>query len=311
MKKLTILLIFIAIFSCSNRKSNKIDSESEINKEIKEEPLKNEVTLDSIQNQKIKIKDEPFLIADILIKFFNSEEYYITLSFKNQYSDSITNVIKNSFGETVFKNELESRVIIPDNIAQKYFSTDGIDKLIVINKEQIVIDTISRKNYEFYDASIESSYIATYETQNQLSDSIMVISTNSGQHLNLNKVPKPISDLVQKEKLLKNIQQEYDEIFSQNSMIYKSDTISILSLGNYSKPENYLYLYKNGNLTDSIVNDYLAVSSLTAIPLATENELTYIYEGFKPDTDWFWSGLMGIDLKNWKFKIYERNRIKR
>ncbi|QDO94259.1 hypothetical protein FNB79_09845 [Formosa sediminum] len=290
---------------------NKTDLESEINKEIKEETSKNEVTLDSIQNQKIKTKDEPFLLVDILTKFYNSEEYYITLSFKNKYSDSIANIINNSYQETVFRNELESRVKIPDNIAEKYFSTDGIDRLIVINKEQIIIDTISRKNYEFYDASIESSYIATYETQNQLSDSIIVISTNSAKHLNLNKVPKPISDLIKNEKLLKNIQHEYHEIFSQNSLIYKSDTISILSFGNYSKPENYLYLYKNGNLTDSIVNDYLAVSSLKAIPLATENELTYIYEGFKPDTDWLWSGLIGIDLKNWKLKLYERNRIKR
>jgi hypothetical protein len=72
-----------------------------------------------------------------------------------------------------------------------------------------------------------------------------------------------------------------------------------------------LHLYKNGNLTDSITNDYLAVSALMAIPLATESELTYVYSGFKPDTDWLWNGLMGIDLKNWKLVLYEENRIKR
>ncbi|WBL23797.1 hypothetical protein [Zunongwangia sp. HRR-M8] len=311
MKNLTVFLIFILVLSCNSKKSNKTDLKSEIEKTIKEKSLKNKITLDSFQIQVTEPKNEPFLFADVLIKFNNSNEYYITLSFENQYSDSIANIIQNSFGKTVFKNELESRVEIPENIAQKYFSTAGLDKLIVINKEQIVIDTIYRKNYEFYDASMESSYVATYESPNQLGDSIMVISINSSYYLNLTKVPEPHSDLVKKEKLLKSVQQHYDEIFSRNSMIYKSDTISILSFGKYAKPENYLYLYKNGNLTDSIINDYLAVYSLTGIPLGTENELTYIYEGFKPDTDLFWIGLIGIDLENWKFKIYERNRIKR
>lgn len=311
MKNLTIFLIFVTILSCNDKKSIETDLKREIDKTIKEESLKNKVTLDSIQSQKIELKNEHFIFADVLIKFNNSNEYYITLSFKNQYSDSIVNIIENSFGETVFKNELESRVKIPENNAQKYFFTDGLDKLIVINKEQIAIDTISRQNYEFYDALMKSSYIATYETPNQLGDSIIVISTNSSGYLNLNKVPEPISDLVQNEKLLKHVKHDYDEIFSETSIVYKSDTISVLSFGNYSKSENYIHLYKNGNLKDSIISDYMAISSLTAIPLATENELTYIYSGFKPDTDWLWSGLMGIDLKNWRLKIYERNRIKR
>jgi len=311
MKNLTIFIIFVLILSCNDKKSNETDFKPEIDKIVVEKTLKNKVTLDSIQSQKTEPKNESFLFADVLLKFNNSNEYYITLSFGNQYSDSIDNIVQNSFGKTVFKNELESRVEIPENITQKYFSTDGLDKLIVINKEQIVVDTISRKNYEFYDSSMESSYVATYESPNQLGDSIMVISTNSSDNLNLSKVPEPISDLVQIEKLLKNFKYDYDEIFSQTSIIYKSDTISVLSFGNYSKPKNYLHLYRNGNLKDSIVNDYMAISSLTAIPLATENELTYIYSGFQPDTDWLWSGLMGIDLKNWKFKLYESNRMKR
>lgn len=308
---LTLILIFISFLNCNNKKSSKIKLESQTYNSNNSDSLKSNKIYDTIQNEKIEINNQSLLLAEILTKFYYSKDYYIPLSLKNQYSDSIAQIIENSYGETIFKNDLESRVKIPEDVAQKYFSTNGLNKLIVINKNQDVIDTISIKNYEFYDTSIESSYIATYEVPNHLGDSLIVISTNANDNIKLNKTSKPISYLKQKKNILENIKSDYDKIFSQTTIINKSDTISVLSFGNYSKFKNYLYLYKNGHLTDSIINDYMAVSSLTAIPLATEKELTYIYSGFKPDTDWLWNGLIGIDLKNWKLKFYKNNRIER
>lgn len=313
MKKihLIIILIFITVISCNEKKSNQIKQKSEINKNAKGDSIKSEKTKDSIQIQKIEIKIDSLILVDILTKFYYNKDYYISLSFKNQYSDSIARIIDNSFGETIFENDMESRIKIPSYIAEKYFSANGLDKLIIINKDQEIIDTISRKNYEFYDASIESSYVATYEIPYDLGDSLIVISTNVNDYLKLNKTSQPTSNFEYDKRILQNNISDYDEIFSQTTIINKSDTISVLSFGNYSEYKNYLYLFKNGNLKDSIINDYMAISSLTAIPLATENELTYIYSGFKPDTDWLWNGLMGIDLINWKFKLYDRNRIER
>ncbi len=309
MKNLILLSILISIVSCNRNKSNDTKYKSEAKKAIQADSFRN--SLDSIKDHEMEIELNSSVLVDVLTKFEDTNEYYIALGFKNQYSDSIVNIVEKTHGETIFQNELESRVRVPDTIAQKYFSTNGLDQLIVFNKKQAVIDTISLSRYEFYSGAIESGYVATYGITNQLDEVNIAISTNTIDALKLKKVPEPISIPSQNLELLKNRPYDFDEIFSQTSIRYKSDTITVISFGNYSKSENYLHLYKNGNLTDSITNDYLAVSALMAIPLATESELTYVYSGFKPDTDWLWNGLMGIDLKNWKLVLYEENRIKR
>lgn len=311
MKKihLIIIIFFISIISCNDKKTNQIEEKSEINKKkSKNDTIKSERINDTFQ--KNEIKENSLVLADILTKFYYNKDYYISLNYKNEYSDSITQIIENSFGEKIYDNNQVSRVKIPANIAEKYFSTNGLDKLIIINEDQEVIDTIIRKNYEFYHGIIESHCVATYEIPYNLGDSIIAISTNV-DGLRLNKTSQPTTNLEYNKRMLQDNVFDYDEIYSQTTITNKSDTISVLSIGNYSNYKNYLYLIKNGNLTDSIINDYMAVSSLKAIPLATENELTYIYSGFKPDTDWLWNGLLGIDLINWKFNLYEGNRIKR
>lgn len=293
-----IIASFIFIVNCNDKKSIQVNRKIEIKENVIDDSIKNEIINDSL------------VLVEVITKFNENKDYYIPLSYKFEYSDSIDRIIQNSFGEKIFQNDIETRTKIPNYIAEKYFLVNGLDKLILINKDQEIVDTIFRKNYEFYDAPIESFYVSTYESSKDLGDSLIALSSNV-RDLKLKKTYQPTSILDYNKQILQKFKFDYDQIFSHTTIVKKSDTISILSFGNYAKYENYLYLFINGNLKDSIINDYMAVSSLTAVPLATENELTYIYSGFKPDTDWLWNGLLGIDLINWKFKLYENNRIKR
>lgn len=303
-----VILTFIFIISCRDRKSNQIQQNSKV---------QNKTILDTLNKEKInnliqqnEIKNDTLLLVEILNKFYDNNDYYISLSYKNEYSDSLNKIIMKAHGEKIFENSLESRYKISANKAVRYFSTNGLDTLVIIDKDQKVIDTITRKNYEFYQGTIESQYVATYEFPNNLVDSMIAISTNV-KDLKLNLTPQPYTSSRYKDIILRDNSFDYDKIYSHSTIINKSDTISILSFRNYSNYKNHLYLIKNGKLMDSIINDYMAVSSLRAVPLATKYEFTYLYTGFKPDTDWIWTGLMGIDLVNWKFNLYENNRIKR
>lgn len=240
------ITIFILLFNCNDKKSIQINQKFEIKDIVIDDSIKNEIINDSL------------ILVEVFTKFYNNNDYYIPLSYKFEHSDSIDSILQNSFGEKIFQNDMESRTIIPKDIAEKYFFVNGLDKLIIIDKNQEIKDTIIRKNYEFYDAAIESFYVSTYESTKDLGDSLIVFSSNVND-LNLIKSPQPTSNLEYNNQLLQKYKFDYDQIFSQTTIVNKADTISILSFGNYTKYENYLYLFQNGNLRDSIVNDYMAV----------------------------------------------------
>jgi hypothetical protein len=298
MNKLYFTIILFTTVSCNQVKNEENNNEDIIsNQAILEKPIV------------INEKSTAPIFVDFLSKFNNHSDYYLPLFYKNAYSDSIEKIIQNSYGEDIAMNDdEESRTEIDNRVAKKYFFTEGLDNIIIINREQEIIDTVTRLNYEHYNATIESFYVATYSLPVKTNQVLIGVSTNG--KINLKKSPQSIS-IPEYNKRINKQNNFNEEIISQTTVINDFDTISILSLVNYTQSKTSLFLLKNGIAKDSIINDYMAISSITPIPLATKNEITYLYEGYKPETDWFWNGILGIDMINWKFNLYENNRIER
>ncbi len=272
---------------------------------------KKEVMLIEDEKEFIKPDSDSSILVSYLNKFHNQDDYYLELNFNSEYSDSLWAILDQSKSKIIYKEDEEERIAVPDSIIKAHFSTIGIDTLFLMNAKQKIFDTIYRNRFEFYDASIESYYIATYKLDKNYKDPIIAISSN-----------RVISDLVKKSpvkqfqksisKRNKNhIPKQYDDLFSSSTLIHETDTISIISTGLYADNEYSIYLIKNGEVKDTIINNYLAIRDIKPVPFSTQNELTYIYSAFKPETDTNWTGLLGIDIKNWKLNLLQTNRLER
>ncbi|OMP32587.1 hypothetical protein [Mangrovimonas sp. DI 80] len=251
------------------------------------------------------------ILVDYISKFENHNDYHLPLSLTSEYTDELWEQLYKASTGIAYQGDLETIYEMPDSIINVHFSTTGIDRLLLINAQQDVFDTIYKKKYKFYDASIESYYVASYEIKEEQNDAIIAISTNKDLTGLLNKSPETITKDSTEMSYKSLINKTYNTIFSESTLIHNKDTISVVSSGSYPKSTYSVFLIQNGMIKDSLTTEYLAIEEMKPIPLATDKELTYIYSGFQPDTDWYWNGLLAIDIKNWKLKTFTKNRINR
>jgi len=297
MIKKSIFLILL-IFSCSqkNKKIKVADDKNVTRKEITREIKKNSA------------KDSP--IIDFIHKFGMQDDYYLTLYSRNDYSIELDKVLQNSISDSILYNGEPIRRLVSDSIISKHFNIDATEKLIVIDKNSRVVDTIKRKQYEYNDDAIESYYVATYDLNNQnKSDRYIVSSMFSDSIVSFCKPVnvKEYSSFLSK-KVLKNLSFNTEHLYSSMYFINGVDTIKLISFADYSKGGTKMYLFKNNIPKDSLTNSFI-LNEFTPIPLQTKNEFLFLASVNIPDTDAFWDVLTGIDKERIKFYFYEKNRL--
>lgn len=296
-----IIIIAIFCFSCNKQKDKK-------NEQL--------INITDIEAKEIDAKTNDSVYVGVLQKFYDGDDYYLSLNFKPSVPNSFYNTfhdnIEDYTGELILKTEDYQRYQIHDSIAKKYFDVSRLDTLIVLDDNQKKIDVLHRKYYEYYSNQIESEVIATYQKTNRIykdKDYICMSKNN----LALKETQGFKKDTLYMVKTIEENSFNPSYIRAHYNMIRDKDTISFLSFETYNKEiqehKACFYLLKNKTPIDSIINDY-AISKMIPVPLALKSENLYIAYEFIPDSGVFWTSLVGIDFENDKLKHYKNNRLR-
>jgi len=308
MKTHSCLLIFgLLIFVSCNSKKKETSSADSITKSISETEVFQEPASELANVNEAPNKSDTLVYVDILDKFYDSENYFLSLYYRNDYSESVSNELENVDVELLRESEDGERHIrLSNELVNKHLLAGNLDRLVVFNKQQEITDTIYRKDFELYESMIESSYVATYSGPSGF-EGCVAMSINGIKNLGNAKSPEFASDTNYIKRTLK--QNKYRATFIHNGAytVHLNDTISFISFGVYPECRECTYLFKNGVPSDSIINDY-SIQKLTPVPLANEKELVYVANVSVPETDHCWTMLMAIDLEKIKFKIYPSGR---
>ena len=277
------------------------------------------ITKEDKTNQKtdtiIALKEEKnaSIYIGVLEKIYEDEDYFLPLYFKPSISESFYSEFhtktSNYVGKLISKTDDHERYEIETAIAEKYFQTNGLDTIIVFNKSQRIIDTLYRKNYEYFSDQIESQVIVSYEKTNKVNQDKDYLSMTKTDMVFRKKLEFKKDTTYLKNTLSKNSFKP-THMHSHYKIAENNDTISFMSFGIYTNEtqKECFYLFKNKKPIDSIINEY-AISKMVAVPIFLESENLYVSYEFIPDTGSFWTSLIGIDLKNNKLKNYTGNRF--
>lgn len=306
MKKTAYILIII-LLSCNNSQSDNqktVKSDTEIN-DKQDTPGSDNL---SIEN---KMKTDTFQINSIfaskLNKFYDSSDYYISLYYRTEYDEKIAKEITTKNIKEIKRDSEKTRLQIDNNLAKQHLLVDNLDTLLVFNDEQELIDTIYRKDYEYYDAMITSELIATYSGEDNY-ENYLVISSNYSDRYEIKKNPDFIVDSNYTDLVTGNLKLDKKFVYGSGLTVLDNDTISFISYSDYRTNDTKIYLLKNGTLRDSISKDFI-FSDLKPVPLHDNNELLYLGYINVPDSDVEWNSLIGIDKNTLKVNFYDRNRI--
>jgi hypothetical protein len=304
MKKILPILIIIVIFGCNNsqkeNRTEKLIANNELTNPV--DSVRNEIELTITDS--LTTKNENQIYVDLLQQYYEQEDYYLPLYFIKDYSESIVEELKKEQIETVFNGEEEHRVSLKQSAVSMHFRNENIDSLLVFGPNQEIKDTLILQNFEYYENVMESFYTASYKGKYGLKNNV-VISKNKG--LNLKKSPTFYEDSLHAKRLCTLNNFEPDYIYGSAYAIYGTDTISFLSFADYSKYKESSFILKNGNPTDSIMNDFV-ISEFTPVPIATDSLIFYVVNANVPETDHFFTSLVSININTMKLEFYDRNR---
>jgi len=250
------------------------------------------------------------LLIDFIYKNDKQDDFRLALKLREKYKFEIFELLEKSTTDIIFSNLENTRLLMNDSIAKKHLNTNGTEKLIVFNKNQEVIDTIQRNQFEYYQGMIDSYFVATYNLEKkEYSDRYTIISLNDEHRIEINK-GKRIRNYQEglSKKLLASLSFNTDYLYPSFYFMNKKDTIKIISFADYKKGGEKLYLFQNSILRDSLINSFV-IRHITPVPIETNDEYIFISSVGIPETDALWDILTGIDKEKIKFSFYETNRL--
>lgn len=300
----SILLLLICFISCSQPNKDKITADSKPVKVVEQEVLKEEVKFADTDGE--IARESPARYINNLNKFYNHEDYYIPLYYIGDYSEEVHKMLIESSSHVVFEDSETRRLRLDPQIVKKYLSVAKLEDLVVFDSNQDIVDTISFKDYEFFDDMIETSFVATYQASLPEGEYIAVSAAGLDSS-DLRKSPEIKADSAYLDVLVGRNAFPLKDVHSYGYFVHDLDTLSYLSTVDYEKVRSQVYLLKNGQVLDSINEDYI-ITGMTPVPLATKKEILYVSAAMVPETDIQWTILTGIDLSSYRFIIYERNR---
>ncbi len=189
MKSTAILLLSILIIACSSEgsKDEKITSKPVIKqfdtlaskKDLDQKTFQDKALKPQQRNLSDKIipiqKDSVSVYVNIIDKFYSWEDLYISMFYRDNAE------IPDYFdGEIIYQNQEEIRKKLDEQAAVKFLKTENLDSLLIFNKNQSLIDTVHRKNFEYYEDVIESEIIASYRPSEKMDTSSVSISYING-----------------------------------------------------------------------------------------------------------------------------------
>lgn len=302
---LFILLIIISFIACTKKEKRITKKEDKV--EIVAQKDSSKTVLPSNQRGLVKT-DSVSVYIDILYKFYGHKDFYVPLYYKDQYTEELDDLLKNTNTKSVFKDEYSFREELDFELTKKHLEVSNLKKILVFNELQDQIDKLNLNSYERNYDGLYDFFVATYDTPNHKLEGKLIISSAVLETKALTKSPEVAHDSTLLKQLIAKNSYNATYVHGFSHFTVNKDTIAILSFGDYPLGKEALYLLKNGTPTDSIINDY-AITALTPVPLATEYESRYIASCQVPDSDVSWTSLMGIDSRDYKFKFYDRNRI--
>lgn len=300
----SILLLLICFISCSQPNKDKITAGSKPVKVVEQEVLKEEVKFADTEGE--IAQESPARYIDNLSKFYNHEDYYIPLYYIGDYSEEVHKMLIESSSSVVFEDSETRRLRLDPEIVKKYLSVTQLEELIIFDSNQDIVDTISFKDYEFFDDMIETSFVATYQANLPEGEHI-AISAAGLDSSTLKKSPEIKADSAYLDFLVSRNTFLLKDVHSYGYFVSGLDTLSYLSTVDYEKARSQVYLLKNGQVMDSLNEEYI-ITGMAPVPLATKREILYVSAAMIPETDIQWTTLTGVDMNSYRFIIYERNR---
>jgi hypothetical protein len=313
MLRLCYLLTLFIFLSCTNSTTHDEPppeqvyyvSESDTmqrNKELLPEPAKDSAELAIPNNQ----NRPPGLYIDRLQSLPGDSVYYVTLYFRGDYDEQAVAELEASAIEINVNSDGEKRSKLDKALVEKYFYTDGLEKVVLFNTNQKAVDTLQLYNYEYYDNLLETSFIATYRVDREIAG--LIVSAQNFDSEVFKSSPVFYNDTSRVRGIAARNGFNVEHLHYLSSAQLGSDTLSIISFADYSNGKECMYLLRNGVATDSVINDYVIID-LMPMPLAMNKFLLYVSETIVPETDLYWTALTGIDTQNFEFVFYERNRL--
>ena len=245
-----------------------------------------------------------------LYKFYYQKDYYVELYYRSKYAESISKSLQTTDTLTLFKNEVDdySRIKLSESLSKQHLNTDGLDTLLVFNKQQNIVDTLIREHYEYLSDMIESSFIASYSSKQNYENHMVISSENYKKYYH--KSAQVNTDSVYMKQLAKNNELYIENVYGFGYISNNQDTLAYLSFGNFTS--EYLektYIFKNGQISDSISENY-QITGLQAIPLRTnDNTHFYIAQFSIPETDNQWNSLISFNFETGKLEYYNYDRF--
>lgn len=300
MKQSLICLLLIFLFSMSYKRKNK---KQLVIKKTNTVITKTNKTLTS----KIQ-KNISQIFVSTLGKFYFNDDYYIPLFYKNEYSQKTDSILREGEKETY--NDLENQRYVLRDIKNVniLLDVDGLDRLLVIDNKQTVIDTIKVKQFEYFSETIHSFFAATYEGKLGYEDLVVVELDTELSKRGMKKSPIFNSDSTLQRRIQTRLSLKLDYVYGCGETIIEGDTISYVSYSSYNPYTSSTYLLKNYEIKDSIRGNII-LKTLTPVPIAAENKGFYVTKAGMPESDDIWKQTLSIDFKNYKLKLYNKNRI--
>jgi len=248
----------------------------------------------------------PFF-AGRLESFESSDGHYVSLYFKEGVEESVFQVLDAAKRTVLFTGDEEIRSSLSRDLIESHFITSGLEKLILLDSFQNVVETLSLSNYEYLESTIGSSYVASYQTKKE-SQGLQVVSLEAFEKRPLSKAPEFASNTKSLNTVLSKNNLKPDYTYFHGCTTHENHRYMLISFVNYARHANAVYLFKDGIPTDSIIQNY-CLFDFKPIPLTTNEKAFYTAHGGIPETDALWYQLFEINWKKGSLSMHERNRF--
>lgn len=237
-------------------------------------------------------------------------KHYIPLYFRSGYTwFNEQDITTQSYDSIPTAYDYEYRVILNDSVAQQYINTDGLENIVIVDQDQNYVKQLQLDRYELYYTEMGGELIASYPQDTGLSKKSLVISGFPIADTTITKSPVVIENSTYTKHLLEDYHLSYNQLHYAAHCIAKEDTIAISSLSYHKENKEQVLVFKNGQLLDSIQNDFL-LKDFRPVPLASANRYVFMAFAFVPESDVYWDALIAIHPETGKITFLEQNRIK-
>ncbi|WP_207420067.1 hypothetical protein [Desertivirga brevis] len=284
MKTLYTLILAIAFASCTSGPEK-----------AKSELAENEQ--DTIKQKKTAAEKTKKMIPNIYIDaieyFPETNEFFVSLPFLKEVDFKMFEKIGEQADSIIFQSDETTRSRLPIKVAQLYFDLTLLDTLNIYDSAHNFITGAKFVRVEYYQPTIESSFIAVFKPENISSEEgkekfYYCTSLVKKTEEKIRAVEKTSSSLTNKIIQELGLKVKYQWASEHIKLIDEGSTLSILAITpeNENKISSYLTELKNGKL--KILNEYKgedAFWQILPLPLEHNKRPVLLITLAVPDSD--------------------------